>query len=262
MSLGDVYNNNKNDRKVSNDPTVYSPYKFSNSESDIDPSAMSITYWNSTMKVSISPKKNVPNGEIAFDHDNAVSIYLSHTKARILAEEIKAFKEGKINSVSVDTNKGLLSISNGKEFGVNSYFMVIRTFDQENNTVNSSYAYEFKKRYHYAIRNFDEKNMDNFEKVYYDEIELDQFVTVLEEYYKAMTGAMAFSVIDQSKYNNSRVQTKLDSIAMKLGIDWSSGNGNKSGSNNRGGSFFSNKEPQGSSSFKSGSYTDLEDELE
>lgn len=252
--LGDVYNNNKNDRKT-NDPTVYSPYKFSTVDG-LDPSSLSITFWASTMKISIAPKKNTPNGEIAYDYDNGISIYLSHTKARILAEEIKAFMEGKINNVAVDTAKGLISISNGKEFGVNSNFLVIRSFDQENNTVSSSYAYEFKKQYHYSIRNFDEKNMDKFEKVYYDDIEIWQFVTLLEEYYKAMTGAVAFTVIDQSKYNNSRVQTKLDSIASKLGIDWSSNNGNKSSG---GASFFSNKESNGSSSFKTGSVDDLDD---
>lgn len=252
--LGDTYNNNKYDRKVNNDPTVYSAYKYSNTEG-IDPSQLNISFWNSTLKISISPKKNTPNGEIAYDHENNAVIYLSHTKARILAEEIIAFKKGKINNVSVDTPKGVISVSNGKEFGVNSTFLVIRTFDMENNTVASSYAYEFKKGFHYGIRNFDEKNLNDFEKVFYDDLELDQFVTLLTEYYKAMTGAVAFSVVDQLKYNNSRTQTKLDSIAMKLGIDWTNG-GNKSGGNKT--SFFSNKEPQGSSVFKSGSLSDLE----
>lgn len=253
--LGDTYNNNKYDRKANNDPTVYSPYRFSNTDG-IDPSQLSISFWNSTLKVAISPRKNTSNGEPAYDHDNAASIYLSHTKARILAEEIIAFKKGKINNVSVDTPKGVISISNGKEFGVNSTFVVIRTFDLENNTVSSSYAYEFKKGFHYGIRNFDEKNLNDFEKIFYDEMELDQFLTVLTEYYKAMTGAMAFTVIDQMKYNNSRTQTKLDSIAMKLGIDWSNGGGSSRGGNS---SFFSNKEPQGSSAFKSGSYSNLQE---
>lgn len=252
--LGDTYNNNKNDRKVNNDPTVYSNYKFSNINS-IDPSSLSITFWSNTMKLTIAPKKNTTNGDISFDYDNATSAYLTHTKARILAEEIRAFMEGKINSVSVDTSRNLISISNGKEFGVNSLFLVIRTFDQTNNTVSSSYAYEFKKQYHYAIRNFDEKNIDNFEKTYYDDLEIEQFLTLLEEYYKAMTGAIAFTVVDQQKYNNSRINTKLDSIANKLGIDWNTGNKNNGGNS---GAFFSNREPQSTSTFRSGSIEDLE----
>ncbi len=255
--LGDTYNNNKYDRKVNNDPTVYSAYKMSNTEG-LDPSQLNITFWNSTLKISISPKKNTPNGEIAYDHDNSASIYLSHTKARILAEEIIAFKNGKINNVSVDTPKGVISISNGKEFGVNSTFLVIRTFDTENNAVASSYAYEFKKDYHYGIRNFDEKNLDDFEKIYYNDLELDQFLTLLTEYYTAMSGAVAFTVVDQLKYNNSRVNTKLDSIAMKLGVEWNNGANKSSNGGNRS-SFFSNKEPNGSSAFKSGSIADLED---
>ena len=260
MALGDVYNNNKGaERKVNNDPNVYSPYKFSNTEG-LDPSSLSITFWGSTMKITIAPKKNTPNGEIAFDYDNSISVYLSHTKARILAEEIKAFMNGKINNCGVDTNKGFISISNGKEFGVNSYFLVIRSFDNENNSVSSSYAYEFKKDYHYAIRNFNEKKIE-FEKTYYNEIEIDQFVTLLEEYYKAMTGAVAFTVIDQSKYNNSRLNTKLDLIANKLGVEYGGGEKSSSGG---GGSFFSNREPSNTTSnfnsgFIKGSIDDLDD---
>lgn len=251
MALGDTYNNNQSDKKGNIDPTVYSPYKFTNTEG-IDPSALSITFWGSTMKVSISPKKNTANGEVAFNYDDGISIYLTHTKARLFAEEIKAFMNGKIENAGVDTNKGFISISNGKEFGTNGIFLVIRSFDQNNNTVSSSYAYEFKKQYHYSIRNFKEKTIE-FEKTFYDVIEIDQFVTLLEEYYKAMTGAVAFTVIDQSKYNFSRINTKLDSIANNLGIEYTKGN------NNGGGSFFSNREsnPSGSK-FKSGSIDDVE----
>lgn len=250
--LGDSYNNNKNDRKVNNDPTVYSPYKFTNPDG-VDPSALTISFWGSTMKVSISPKKATNNGDVSFDYENGISIYLTHTKARILAEEIRAFMNGKINSCGVDTNKGFISISNGKEFGVDSNLLVIRSFDTENNKVSSSYAYEFKKNYHYAIRNFDEKTID-FEKAYYDNLEIEQFVTILEEYYKAMTYAISFTVLDQNKFNNSRMNTKLDSIATKLGVEYT----NKSSGNSGGGSFFNNREGNSSSSFKSGSIDDLD----
>lgn len=260
MALGDVYNNNRGDKRFNNDPNVYSPYKFSNTEG-LDPSSLSITFWGSTMKITIAPKKNTPNGEISFDYDNGISVYLTHTKARILAEEIKAFLNGKINNCGVDTNKGFISISNGKEFGTNAKFLVIRSFDNENNTVSSSYAYEFKEQYHYSIRNFEEKKI-NFEKNYYDDIEIEQFVTLLEEYYKAMTGAIAFTVIDQNKYNNSRINSKIEMIANKLGVEFG---GDKSSSSSSGGSFFSNREPSNTggsnfnSGFNKGSIDDLDD---
>lgn len=224
--LGDSYNQNET-KKYS--PTVYSQYKMSNiGENCIDPSCINFTFWNSTLKISIAPKKQTNGDEVAFDYENDIAIYLNHTKARILYEEICKFQEDpvKYNSSGVPSGSGLITISNGKEFGVDCPCIVIRKTDEAGIPV-SSYAYQIKNDYHFSIRNYDDKN-GTFDKVTsdYTQLELEQIKTLLKTYYEAMTGAMAYSVIDQNKYEAGRTSTKLDQIAAKLGVQF---NNSKSG---------------------------------
>lgn len=242
--LGDTYQNNSKDNKY--EPTVYSEYKMSNIEG-IDPSAVSFSFWGKLLKVSISPKKQ--GDQIAFDHDNAIAVYLSHTRARVLANEIKSFLADPIKNNNVGTatgTNGLIQVSNGKEFGINTPCLIIRKVNSESGKVESAYAYQVKTDYHYGIRNYDEKS-GKFDKVYYNNLELEQLVTLLEEYYKAMSGAIAYSLIDNMKYDSSRTNTKIGLIMDKLGIESKSGksggnsyfNKNNNSSSNGGGRTFS-----------------------
>jgi len=228
MSLGQNYNNNN--KKNDNSPTVYSKYKMNNAESAVDPSSMGFTFWNSMLKISIAPRKQTNNDEIAFDYNNAVAIYLDHNKARILHDEILRFLSDPetYNNSGVPSGQGLITISNGKEFGVSTPCMVIRKLNDA--VVESSYAYQFKHDYYYAIRNYDESTSD-FNKVTedYKDIEIQQLLTVLRTYYEAMSNAMAYSVIEQGKYDQTRVMNSLESIANKLGVSKASG-GNRGGS--------------------------------
>ena len=224
--LGETYNQNES-KKQQYSPTVYSPYRMSNVEDSIDRSCINFTYWNNTLKISIAPKKPSNNDEVSFDYENAIAIYLNHTKARILHDEICKFQEDpeKYNSSGIPSGQGLITISNGKEFGIACPCIVIRKVD-ESGMPTSSYAYQIKNNYYYSIRNYDEKK-GTFDKVTsdYANIELEQIKTLLMEYYKAMTGAIAYSVLDQNKYDTSRMSTKIDQIASKLGVQFGGAGG-------------------------------------
>ena len=80
MPLGDTYNSNE---KKNYSPSLNSGYRFSNPDSTIDKTSLTFAFWNKLLKVSIAPKKETENGEIAFDHENAGSVYLSHTKSSV-----------------------------------------------------------------------------------------------------------------------------------------------------------------------------------
>lgn len=249
MALGDVYNNNK---KKDYSPTVYSPYSFSNPESTVDPTKLSFTYWNNMLKLSVSPRKQTNDDQVAFDYDNSISVYLTHTKARLLAEEIELFMQDPTaySNMGVPSGAGLVSISNGKEVGVNCPCLIIRKIDEQG-IVTASIAYQFKQQYHYSIRNYSEKKSDGFDKIFNDDIEILELQQVLVGYYQAMTAATAYSVMEQQKYDMSRINTKLELIGDKLGIEFGKNNkgGGKSsssffnssnGNNNGGGAQFSN----------------------
>lgn len=257
MSLGQLQNNN-NQNKTKNSPIVYSGYNFTNAESKVDETRLSFSYWNNMLKMTISPKTGMSEQGYAEwgDDKSSLSIFLTHTKARMLHDEICMFIQNPdlYNNLGVSSGAGLISISNGKELGVSNPCLIIRKLNGETGDIEASYAYEFKQDYHFAIRNFDESTKE-FDKVFDNNLEIEQLKTLLMSYYTAMTGAIAYTVMEQSKYNNSRMNTKLDSISEKLGIEYNT-NGNYTKKSS--GSIFNNKEGR---NFSVSTLDDIESQL-
>ena len=223
MALNDnfnTYNNNSQAGKPS--VNVTSAYRWYNDESTIDPTRLTAKMWGNSLQLELAPKKNDGgNGEFAeFDDKNTVKIFLNHTKARMLYNEILNFLNDpeKYNSSGVTSGTGLITISNGKEFGTNKTCLIIRRLDPESGMVTSSFAYEFRTNYHYSIRNYNERS-NAFEKEFasYDSLELDQLLTLLQSYYEAMTNTIAFSVLNAMNYDN-KTNYKLDGICEALGV--------------------------------------------
>lgn len=265
MALGDTYNNNE---KKNYSPSVTSGYRFGNAESTIDKTCLVFAYWNKLLKISIAPRKDTDDGSISYDYDNAGSVYLSHTKALILHNEITRFLEeynkGKApKNVGVASgSEGLIYICNGEEFNAEGPCLVIRKID-ENGHSTSTYVYEFRRNAHSSIIDYTEKTA-KFESRYYDQLEIEQFCILLKSYYEAMTMAVAYSVQEANKYDNTRLNNKLKNIADKLGVDFSKPVNEKSRSVNT--SYFSNAKPVSesngysgiNSSYESGSLDDLD----
>lgn len=265
MALGDTYNNNE---KKNYSPTVTSGYRFSNAESNIDKTCLSFAYWNKLLKVSIAPKKETEDGSISYDYDNAGAVYLSHTKALILYNEInkflEEFRQGKAPAnVGVSSgSEGLIYICNGEEFNADGPCLVIRKID-ENGKCTSTYVYEFRRNIHSSIINYTEKT-GKFESRVYDQLEIEQFANLLKSYYESMTMAVAYSIQEANKYDTSRVNTKLKIIGEKLGVEFNKPSNDRFRSTNN--SYFSNAKPSEtsngyngvSSSYESGSLDDLD----
>lgn len=225
MSLGNTYNNNQG--RQSNpivDSTTYSDYRMNNPDSTIDASCLAPRFWKQNLCLSIYPRKNTGNDEIAYDMDNGVTIYLSHSKALILANELKLFLKDPVNYNCNGVNSGsaVVTISNGAEYGKNTPVLTIRKMDENNNVV-ASFAYEFKTNY-FSIRNYD--GGSNFDTIYddYKDTEILQLITLLEEYCKASTKAVAHSV-HSSNYSLVRINNTIESIAQNLGVETKSGSG-------------------------------------
>jgi hypothetical protein len=223
---------------------------MNNAESQIDATCLTSRFWKGNLCLSIYPRKNTGNDEVSFDMDNGITIYLSHTKARILKNELELFLKDPIsyNGVGVPSGSAAVTISNGVEYGKNTPVLTIRKVN-ENGDVVASFAYEFKSNYYYAIRNYDGRNFDSA----YDEyryIEIEQMITLLDEYVKASTNAVAFTVMDQRKYSVARIDTKLDAIAQSMGVELPKGGNNQKRYNNN--SYFNNNS-NGNSGYSSNS---------
>lgn len=247
MSLGNTYNNNQNNSKTPA-VSVYSNYRMNNAESKIDATCITFRYWSNTLCISIFPRKNTGNDEIAFDMDNGITIYLSHTKARIFKHELEMFLRDPVtyNSVGVPSGQSVITISNGIEYGKDNPVITIRKINETGDVI-ASFAYEIKRNYHFSIRNYNDREK-RYDTCYddYQNIEIEQLITLLDEYVKASTNAVAFSVVDQQqRYSLNRMENKIDAIASELGVEV---NRNGSGKRKYSSSTFFNNNSNSSSS--------------
>lgn len=213
-------NNNGNQQKEYT-PTVFSKISLSNKDGNVDQTRLTFSYWSGLLKISIAP--NIQNTN-EFDSKNAIAIHLSVPKAYIFLKEIEKFEEERANGINtnffygVDTPKGLIGISNGKEFGYpNSVVLSIRRM-QESEVI-STYAYEFKgDQYYYAIRNFDEKSK-NYDSINdYGNTELVLLKAHLRQYIDAMTMAQGYACVEANKFQENNTFKSLNQIKQALGI--------------------------------------------
>ena len=108
-------------------------------------------------------------------------------------------------------------------------FLVIGKVDP-NGTLLNPVRFDFNFNYNFSIEWFDLYKMDcakNFD----NDLELDMFIAVLDQFTNAMTGAMAYSVMDMGRFDYSRINTKIESVMKALGIDTGKGNGTGDQSN-------------------------------
>lgn len=252
MALGNnPYNNND---KKQYQQEVYSTYRMSNTTSSLDKTRLSFSYWNKLLKISISPLLGVENDIPKWDTNNTINVYINHSKAYLLANAIKRVLNGECASEGVVSNTKYLIVSNGQEFGINGYCLIIADKDPNTGSIVSSIAYEFKTNYHYTVVNFN-VNSNQEEKAYDDTLELYELIHLLETYYMSASGADSYFVYENAKYDNSRTQTKLNSICEKLGIEFS----NKANTSNHNSIYNNNN--NSNNNFTAASPDDIENEI-
>ena len=81
MATYNTYNNNK-DQNKDNGVTTFS-YSMMNPESKIDATRLGFKFWKTFLCVNIAPAEE-SNGRIDYNPDNGVSVFISHTNAKML----------------------------------------------------------------------------------------------------------------------------------------------------------------------------------
>lgn len=226
------YNNNDKSPTC----TTYSGISFSNPESNIGQTKISITYFNKVMKVSIAARNNNgSNNEYAtYDNDNAVSVYVSNIKARILYLLIQKFKnDPDTHNVCVELKNGLIKISDGSEYGSISPCISI-LYANDDKSVHEI-VYQTKVGFHTGASNYSD---GSYQMIKFDDIELDTFAMALDEYYKASSYAIAASVWEANMYRHDYEINIIKSIAEKCGAQVGNNNSNPAKFNNK--TFLSN----------------------
>lgn len=265
MALGSNYQNNNQNQNSMWEPSYYSRLRIKNPEQNL---ALTFTFWKGTLKVSIiesGSSQEGRNNELAY-------IHLSPTKARILVEGVKRIAtnaEGKeIYGVDTGTGETRGFIAIGRDMG--KPFLFIAKVNASGN-YESSQRFDFNNNYNYLLDVHDLSSL-KCQKEYMNNVELDQFCNILEDYARFASGAIGASFYDIGRYENAKLSNMVRSIGIKTGaLDASKygGNGGGGRSNN---SFFNNvgseyEQPSASSNSGSSnrsryqSIDDLESEL-
>jgi hypothetical protein len=224
MAFGTYNNNDKQPVNV-----TYSAVGFSNPTGTVAQSKLNISYFNKLLKIGIANKNpSNNNGYDTYDNDNQASVYVSCTKARIIRDMIKIFIDGDhkedMKNVAVELKNGLLMLSDGSEFGVDCYCIVIKAVDDTGNVLTS--IYQIKNDYYEGIYNYYDDKADDYCKYTLSNLELDSFICVLDEYIKASTYAVAATVMEASMYKRNAATEVLYNIGRKVGVVSEKGNGN------------------------------------
>lgn len=275
MALNESYNGYNSNKKSSNydnngkyQPTVYSPYKMSN-VGGIDPSVMMFDFWRHFLRISIAPCLNAEEAVRSnyavrpqYDFKKSCSIYLNINNARIFYNEVRKYMENPDEYINagVPSGSGIITISNGSEFGTNGTCITIRLVGDDGK-VSSSYVYQMKQDYFYSVRNYN-ADTGEFNKVTddYNTMELEQLCDILKTYIESMTFATAYTVVDAMKFETSRTNTKIDTIASKLGISFGNKKTSSGGSSyfNKNNGYSSDSQISENTGYESGTIEDLD----
>lgn len=228
MALGDTYNNNNSNKRKN--VNTYSLVNFANPEG-VDKTKLSFDYWANMIKVSIAPLKEGGNSEYnSYDHDNAGNIYLTHIKARQLAAIIERYIKDPVtfpDNAGVNTKNSVIALHKTLN-GSAAACLVIKVFN-DSKQIESSYAYEFKNDFYFTMENFEDLETE-YDKVFDNTSEIMSVYSLLMQFSDTINGALAHSVLEYGKFNNTKINSTLGSIAKKLGVEYN-GYSNKSNTN-------------------------------
>lgn len=215
--------NNATENQSASKRSEYSYYPRLRIRKDGSKTCLSFEFRSGLLQFKIL---NLQSDGFSWDNDHpAQIIYLSPTKALILANQLKSFKE------YLKSNK----IDEKKAFGVNggmgdkvsfiafhadkdkNILVDIGKFDA-NGVITESSQTQLNREYHYGLEWNDLSSMD-ITRVFDDELELNQIIYLLSDFGRYMNGAAAYAQADLTRYDLGRVLGKMDPIYDKLGIE-------------------------------------------
>jgi hypothetical protein len=211
------------------------------------------------LKIYIVPC--VRNGNnIEYRDKETVLSYINPTKARILSNMVKEFvknynENGSAESVGItcthaNNTESIINISDGSDFNINepSPVISIKVFQSGSKTLIGSAAYQTRPNTFYGITGSTDNDPTKFtvaetaNDVNFKILELYELIEILDSYAESMTNSMAYSVIEQMKWNDNRFNKKLDTIQEALGVSnrQSSGRSNNMFNNGRSNNSYTN----------------------
>lgn len=227
MALGNTYQSNQgNNRDSMYEPTYYSRLRIKNPVENI---GLSFAFWKGTLKISITETGSAQEGR----NNELAYIHLSPTKARLLAEGTKRILENSEanNIYGVDTGTGETRgfIAVGRDKGVPFVFIAKVS---GKGTYESSQRFNFNVDYNYLLKVHDIVKL-SIQKEYQNQLELQQFYDLLQDYARSASGALGASYYDIGRYEATKLSNMVRKIGLKTGAlesNYNNGGGNSNSS--------------------------------
>lgn len=216
--------NNGTETQSTGKRTDYSYYPRMRIRKEDAKTCLSFEFRSGLLQIKIL---NLQSDGFSWDNEHpAQVIYLSPTKALLLVNQLKAFKEYLANEKKIDEKKAF-GVNGGMGDKVSfiafhadkdkNILVDIGKFDSQGIILESSQT-SLNKEYHYGLEWNDLKSMD-IVRVFDDELELNQLIYLLSDFGRFMNGAAAYAQADLTRYDLGRVLGKMDPIYDKLGIE-------------------------------------------
>ena len=239
MSLGDT-RTATNEKKTFYEKQYNSRISFRDYQHNTG-KVMNFYYKNGMLVISIDKAK-----EGTFEYETLADAWITPTKAKLLVQAIKAFREEKKHSPS--TGYGIASgmgetqralILHGDADG--NAVVTIGKFNGNTGEWISTEDFQFNNQdFHYYLNWKDIKDNTSAEKRCDNGLEFDILEQTVYNFANAMDGAYAYSAADLMKFDIRGIYNKMDPIYDALGIERKF-NSNR---NNNVGGFFANNNNQ------------------
>jgi len=227
MAIGSGFENST-DNQGTGRRSDYSYYPRLRMREDGAKTSLSFEFRGGLLQFKILNQKS---DGFSWDTEHPVQvIYLSPTKALLLAKELKAFKEYISTEKKIDENKAF-GVNGGMgekisfiafHMGKDNHILIdIGKFDGQGVIVESAQT-RLNHDYHYSLE-WDNLSEMSITRVFDNNIELNQLIYLLDDFGRYMNGAAAYAQADLTRYDLGRVLGKMDPIYDKLGIERMSG---------------------------------------
>ena len=225
------FNSENGGKKALYENTYYSRTRFKNPDSKLQ---LGFQFKSGMLVIDIARQKE-PVG-----FESAASIFITHAKAALLLDRIKEF-EKYIAEGNTDPDVGFC-INAG--FGETVSVLILHLSEDGRRSVlvgkvngsgdfdqSKTADYTFAKDYQYAIT-YNSIANKKISKDYLNDVEWEEFVTTVKQFYLNANGAAAYMVADITRFDTARILNKMNPIYEKLGIELRNGfNRNGSGTN-------------------------------
>ena len=195
--------------------TYYSRLRFRNGNDQIN-----ISYKSGLMVLEVGV---VGDG---YKFEASDNIYLSPTKADMLVSSIDSMLAYINSEKKIDPNKAF-----GVNAGMNektsfiafssdqdkNIYVTIGKFDQSG-VITQSTKFQFANDYHYSLEwnNLEENDIT---KVFDNRVDISMLKNALTDFSRNMSGALAYTIADTTRYDLHRINRRIDQVFDKLGIE-------------------------------------------